>query len=125
MSNVTNVILKHGIVSEETGSLTSRINEFFRQSRFSDVEYGFINLDEVQTHRKPYGGTKCLECEVLVGAFNHLDIRGLVEHLLTIPWEEPEETQLFVQYQEADRLEEVLWFDNRLGKLVIFEPHMP
>lgn len=125
MSNVTNVILKHGIVSEQTGSLTPRINEFFRQSSFIDVEYGFINLDEVRTHMKPYGGTKCLECEVLVGAFNHLDIRGLVKHLLIIPWEDPEETQLFVQYQEADRMEEVLRFDISLSKLVIIEKHMP
>lgn len=49
-----------------------------------------------------YGGTKCLEAEIAVGAFNYLDLDGLKNHLLTaVHWEEPMAVLLVYLQQEG------------------------
>ena len=57
-----------------------------------------------------YGGGKFLECELAIGAFNYLDVEGLVRHLC--PLADPinaadylgvEELQLIVLEQEQGR----------------------
>lgn len=60
------------------------------------------------------GGSKCLEVNVCVGAFNYLDAKGLVEHLTAIEWEDDQQVQLFLMEQEGDKF--VLRYDRLGGK---------
>ena len=52
------------------------------------------------------GGTKYMECDVYLGAFNHLDVPGFVEAFRSGKYDDPETVQLFVRKQEADRFTE-------------------
>ena len=47
-------------------------------------------------HRANTGGNKCLECDVFVGAVNHLDVDALLECFYAIKWENPEAVRLLL-----------------------------
>ena len=44
-----------------------------------------------------------MEISLYLGAFNHLYLEGLIEHLKEINWEEPKNVQLIVKSQESDK----------------------
>ncbi len=46
-----------------------------------------------------YGGTKYLECNIYVGAFNYFHLDDFLKHLNSIKWKAPEDLQLFVKDQ--------------------------
>lgn len=46
-----------------------------------------------------------LEIPLYMGAFNHLDLEGLIDHMKELEWEEPENVQLMVKVQESDKFE--------------------
>jgi hypothetical protein len=48
-----------------------------------------------------YAGTKEPECEILIGAFNGMFLDEFLTHLRSLPWNEPECVQIFIQDQEA------------------------
>ena len=50
-----------------------------------------------------YGGTKNLEVNIFIGAYNHLNLNDLIQHMSTIDWEEPEDVQVIVKEQNDDR----------------------
>lgn len=87
MSVVTNTILASFSLGEEGRKL---VNEFFPDG------LGFVWVDDPKLPPGWYGGSKYLECDLAIGAFNHLDLNGLIEHLHSI--ELP--CQLIVQEQE-------------------------
>jgi hypothetical protein len=47
-----------------------------------------------------YGGTKYLECDIAIGAFNHLELESLIQHLREIGGPFADELQLMVKEQE-------------------------
>lgn len=96
MSVVTNVILTVPCW-ERRGNVCERINEFFEPGS------GFRNIGDAA------GGTKHLEADVLVGAFNYFDLGAFIDHLNTIRFENPENVCLFVKEQEDDRFIERIW----------------
>lgn len=80
MSVVTNVVLLAGCDIAETQLI--QINEFFGE----DVQ-GFVSADDPSLPRGWYGGSKMLECRVAIGAFNYLNLDGLIEHIRTkVKW---------------------------------------
>lgn len=108
MSNVTNAILLFGIegnfmdrADPTEANRVREINRFFETDE-GGHQKGFVNADDPALPDKWYGGAKCLECTVLLGAFNYLYLERLCKHLLTIAWECPEEVQLLVKEQEDD-----------------------
>lgn len=96
MSVVTNVILHYSMFGP---AYLAKVNEFFGDRS------GFVSVDDESLPRGWYGGSKYLECDLAIGAFNHLDLDGLVRHLCSLP--EPEEdageVQLMVLEQEEFR----------------------
>jgi len=103
MSVVTNILLtgRFGVdpVSGDYGSLVvNRLNEFLAQGGRKD------RLVEVSYHA---GGTKCMETNVWLGAFNYLDNQGFIKVYVEAYRELQKElsgddlyTQLFIQKDE-------------------------
>lgn len=101
MSVVTNTILAYGCGErdgwrEKHTPMLDAVNRFFEGSR------GFVLANDVDNGGW-YGGTKFLECNLAVGAFNYLDLDGLIAHIRSLEWEDPEAVQLIVKEQEDDR----------------------
>jgi len=81
MSVVTNVILSTPYFTYEYEEEAEKtINSFFGENK------GFISCKDKSLPDGWYGGTKYLECNLWLGAFNHLDTDDLVEHLRSIDW---------------------------------------
>ena len=94
MSVVTNAILHYPLGAEE---FLSRINTFF-----PPYIRGFVSVEDKRLPEAWYGGSKYLECGLAIGAFNHLDLQALIEHICQIDYPQTD-TQLFIQEQEEDR----------------------
>ena len=97
MSEVTNLILSFSS-HEDQKSRLSEINLFQNNGR----EFEIVSADYERDPNKPneevwYGGSKYLETPLFIGAINHLDMEGLLEHLKDVYWEEPENVQLIVK----------------------------
>jgi hypothetical protein len=103
MSVVTNAILHY---KRWYGpDFLDQVNTFF-EGRTK----GFVSVHDEQLPRHWYGGGKYLECELAIGAFNYLDVGGLVRHLCSLAgpiaaaYHEGEEgLQLIVLEQEQRR----------------------
>jgi hypothetical protein len=100
MSWVTNAILHY---EQWYGpDFLEQVNAFFEGSA-----KGFVSVHDEQLPRHWYGGSKHLECELAIGAFNHLDVEGLAQHLCSLIGphlaEDYEELQLIVLEQEQQR----------------------
>ena len=94
MSYVTNVILNLGL---ENYDRLDDVNAFF------DNQRGFVSLEHDSLPAGWYGGNKSLEVELSVGAFNYLDLDGLVDHICGLGLGYPEDVQLLVCGQEEER----------------------
>jgi hypothetical protein len=94
MSVVTNAILHYPLGAEE---FLSRVNAFF-----SSHVPGFVSVEDKRLPEAWYGGSKYLECGLAIGAFNHLDLESLTEHICQIDYPQTN-TQLFIMEQEEER----------------------
>ena len=72
-------------------SKMEQVNAFFAERGQPELE----SIDPVWE-----GRGKALECNVYVGAYNHLELDTFVEHLRGIVWNAPQFIQLFVKDQE-------------------------
>jgi len=66
-----------------------------------------FNIVSVNDEKLPiswYGGTKNLECVILIGAYNYLDLEEFILFLKNaVKWEAIDLVQLFVKQQEDMR----------------------
>lgn len=106
MSKVTNLIISFSIVEDEK-SRTSEINLFTNNDR--GFKINSADFEEVHDMEKGinrtrwYGGSKILETPLYVGAYNHLDLDKLMEHLKSINWLMPECVQIIVKEQDSEK----------------------
>ncbi len=85
MSRVTDIIITCN-VGESLA--IEKLNELFQSgSPFKPVESG-------------YAGTKGLQTNILIGAFNYLDADKLVSAILNAGWRWPESVRLFAQGED-------------------------
>ncbi len=98
MSNVTNVILHIGIL-ENRDQKIEEVNRYFQK----DDIYPLVSVVDEKLPRDWYGGSKRLECNLYLGAFNYLGLDEFLAHLRTIQWEEPESLQLIIKEQGDDK----------------------
>lgn len=82
MSYVCNTILALPCLDkEEVDALLPKVNAFF------DGRPGFVSaVHDEKLPRHWWGGSKCLQCDLWIGAFNYLNIPGLVAHLRALDW---------------------------------------
>jgi hypothetical protein len=123
MSVVTNTILATRVFDlSGTGSTQADphkvvsqldiVNEFFtnpdlRDKYRSHDKSGFRFVEDMHV-----GGSKYLECELAIGAFNYLNLEGLILYLRTLKWKSPESVQLMVRKDQADRFELINVFED-------------
>ncbi len=92
MSDVTDVILSwapHVFDDEEdAAALLQQVN----QSKAFKGQQGFVLINAEEC----YGGSRWLGMNIAIGAFNYLDLEGLIAHLRTLQWKFPETVQLMV-----------------------------
>lgn len=86
MSYVTNAILAFDSF-ENNDKILEKINAYFN----GEPGFNFVTNE---------GGTKCLEVDIAIGAFNYLDEDELIEHLKSIDWSESQFVQLFLNHQD-------------------------
>ena len=94
MSRVANVILTFSGAEADMRRL-QELNENTKDLcgvRFSEVEGAT--------------GSKALERGICVGAFNYLDVAGLIEAIRKVNWHYPGSVQLFICNEEEDRFTE-------------------
>lgn len=95
MSNVTNLLLSVGV--EDSGNeKRAEVNTFFDQLD----THSLVGMNDPALPRGWYGGSKMLEADLFIGAFNFLDLKAFHKHLRSIEWKEPEAVQLIVMEQE-------------------------
>jgi hypothetical protein len=101
MSWVTNTILHFGDGEQED---LDKVNTFFRDG--SGHGPGFVSVKDPALPQYWYGGSKALECSLAIGAFDHLDISALVDHLVALCVAgalDADRTQLLLRDQEEDK----------------------
>jgi hypothetical protein len=96
MSSVANVILSIEGLDFDTAQKCQEINAYFDKAGIR----GFVSLEDPQLPKGWYGGTKYLEADLYLGAFNHLDLNSLVSFIKGISWPGPTTVQLLVKGQE-------------------------
>lgn len=94
MSYITNTIISIGMNDSDK---LNEVNKYFGEDR------GFVSCDSAGLPRGWYGGSKFLEVEIGIGAFNYLNVNLLKEHIKNIQWEYPEDVQLLICDQDTDR----------------------
>lgn len=106
MSYVTNLILSFSVI-ENTLNRLKEINSYFEEG------CGFVYVEDEILPRGWYGGTKYLEVELFIGAFNYLDEEELINHIKSINFEEPESVQLIIQRQYEDTFSIINVFEEK------------
>lgn len=99
MSNVTNVLLSIETLDSLSDEKLHEINRFFEV----DGIKGFVSLDDPSLPCGWYGGQKMLEADIYAGAFNHLDLPGLISHIKQIDWPGPTTVQLIYMKQDVTK----------------------
>jgi hypothetical protein len=98
MSWVTSLMLHISLV-EDVDTLIEPINVFFRS--YPHSVNGQMHSDTgLQQMSQLVPGGKMFGSNIFVGAYNYFPLDTFVEHLRSMPWAEPEHSQLFVRDQE-------------------------
>lgn len=91
MSHVTNVILK---TLDEEEKAIEEINHYLRnETRRSEL---------ILHPHDMCAGTKCLECDLYIGAFNSLDVDEFISVVKGADWQDIDTVQLLICEQEED-----------------------
>jgi len=102
MSRVMNVILTTGC-----GETPDRIAALNGILWLNSSTRGFAPLPA--SHSSYIGGTKAMECDVYLAAFNYLPLAAVVRAMHATRWNEPEQVQLFVKDEDDRRFTEIDW----------------
>lgn len=94
MSDVTNLMITFG-GSEDEAAVIEKLREY----KHRGLSFHTVSVDDDKLPKGWYGGSKNLECTILIGAYNHLHFKSLVEFMRNMPWERPDNVQLIVKMQ--------------------------
>ena len=97
MSEVTNLILTCSLGEKEEVVL-SQINKF----EVDDRSFKIVSINDKKLPKGWYGGTKYMECNIFMGAYNYLNLNKFIRHLKSIEWEDSEDVQLIIREQHED-----------------------
>jgi hypothetical protein len=108
MSHVTNVIVAFMITSDtKAQKVIDRINKLIPYNE--DRHQALLYLNPTES----YGGSKCLEVELAIGAFNYLNLDEWLKALQVEDWTEldPGFIQVLIQDQN----------DNGFGSITVYD----
>lgn len=94
MSVVDNCILSFGICESE--DIINAVNSFFTKQK------GFISIDDPSLPVGWYGGTKMMEANLFIAAFNYFRENQFIKHLKSIKWRYPSEVQLIIKRDDEE-----------------------
>lgn len=95
MSSVTNLMILFSC-SEDAEEIIHDINQF----KFNGNNLNIVSIDNKKLPEKWYGGSKMMEAEILIGAYNGLPLHDLMSFLRKINWQNPEDVQIMYKTQE-------------------------
>ena len=93
MSEVTNLIITFSTLEDEE-RVIAEMKGFVK----GDAGFHIVSVNDVRLPQNWYGGTKCLECNILIGAYKYLDLQLFLGFLRNnVKWEAPDLVQLIVK----------------------------
>jgi hypothetical protein len=96
MSQVTNLIITFSTLEDHC-----LIIESMKQYRTNADNFYIVSVEDEDLPTRWYGGTRVLECNILLGAYNYLDLETFIAFLRNdVKWKAPDLVQLFVKEQE-------------------------
>ena len=98
MSSVTNIILACSVLEKD-----DILNQEFKKLVYNGTPFNIVSVNSDQLKKAWYGGTKYLECNLYIGAYNYMDLEKLITDLKKIKWEDPDFVQLIVKLQDDDK----------------------
>jgi hypothetical protein len=99
MSEVTNLIIATAL-SENVEYLKSK----FRDFKLNKIPFNIVSVETESLPKTWYGGSKFLEVNLFIGAYNYLDLNALIVFMRSnIAWESPESVQLIVKGQHDEK----------------------
>jgi hypothetical protein len=108
MSRVTNIIITASI-GEDLDYLTEKFKEY----HVNGLSFNLVSVDSDSLPRGWYGGSKMIEANIFVGAFNYLNLESLLLYLKgRINWSSPSTVQLIVKEQNDLRFRLINLFEE-------------
>lgn len=101
MSYVTNIILFMGILNDADEKILE-VNDYF-----GDDQRGFVSVEDESLPNGWYGGSKYLECDLFIGAFNYVNLKALIIHLKHIEWADVVQLMILDEEDERFRIEDI------------------
>ncbi|TCC87331.1 hypothetical protein EZ428_21775 [Pedobacter frigiditerrae] len=98
MSNVTNLILSFSL-SENEQEILEELEKF----SYNQNEFEIVSVNDDKLPNAWYGGTKNLETNLFIGAYNHFESEKFIDFLRKISWKEMGEVQVIIKGQFDDR----------------------
>ena len=92
MSHVDNVIL--AFEEREAADFIARINGWLEENAYHQI-FG----PPLKSVGAAYGGSKVLEADLYVGAFNYFPEAKFFKFLRTLPWTQPQLVQVMIKRQ--------------------------
>lgn len=93
MSQVTNLVIIFSTLEEVDLVITE-----MAKYKINGNDFHIVSVEDSQLPSRWYGGTKFLECNILIGAYKNLDIEDFLGFLRKeISWDAPDLVQLFVK----------------------------
>ena len=100
MSYVCDTIL-HFSILEDAEEIMDQVNGFFKEGKS-----GFVLMDDESLPKDAkywYGGSKAFQSPIAIGAFNYLDLKGLIKHLKwNVKWKHYESVQLIWKNEDDE-----------------------
>jgi hypothetical protein len=98
MSWVTNIILSTSILdADKSADLNAAIRQPYKDP------FGALMV----ISRDDAGGDKQLEATIYLAAFNRLNLERFLTAVRAVPWDDPEELQLFIKGEDDERFSEI------------------
>ncbi|MBO2007909.1 hypothetical protein [Hymenobacter negativus] len=95
MSDVTNLLIAFSLSEDE-----EKIQQQLRQHVYNNItQFDAVSADSPTLPKGWYAGSKYLEAQLLIGAYNHLNLDELFVFMKNMTWECPEDVQLIVKEQ--------------------------
>lgn len=111
MSYVMNVMFSCGVLEEADADIEAPLEGPPRNQ-------GLRKITDAPAY-DAWGGTKVPEVDVWAAAFNYIAPQLVLDRISSIQWKEPENVQVFIQDQDADRFD---IYEFRGGVLELVNP---